>query len=246
MFGPVGSVRISLGAVVLDSPDHSGRYIARDMVGGWAYLIADREGDTRFRSQGGCPGGLEVQLRCAFLLAANQVPDSQHITVLVETRQAHRAMVKLARGDVHVVAAIAGRPLSVMTRPDERSSFQVRAAAERAAAAVLKERERTELLERAPLKELPSHQASSEFTDATVSTAPNQDMVPARTWRSNLGHKGTQPAIGSTSPTRKTDGRGAPQASYQSPARSLALTKWLRAFNEQVAAIVIDGKDPKR
>ncbi len=251
MFGPVGSVNITLGTVVLDSLDHSGRYIARDMVGGWAYLIADREGDTRFRSQGGCPGGLDVQLRCAFLLAANQVPDSRHITILVETRQAHRAMVKLARADVHVVAAIAGRPMSVMTRPDERSCFQVRAAAERAAASVLRKREHTEWLEQKPLKELPSYQTSGEPTNVAVPNMPDHENIPSRTWRSNLGLEGPPSALGPSESIRKTGSRGALDSagtvvSHQPTSRSQALTDRLREFNEQVAAMGAAGRDTKR
>lgn len=251
MFGPVGSVHITLGTVVLDSLDHSGRYIARDMVGGWAYLIADKDGDTRSRGQGGCPGGLDVQLRCAFLLAANQVPDSRHITILVETRQAHRAMVKLAKADVHVVAAIAGRPMSVMTRPDERSCFQVRAAAERAAATVLREREHTEWLEHRPLKELPASQVSGEPTHVVVPDMPDQENIPVRTWRSNLGTEGTQPAFGPSASIRRTGGRGALDPaetviSHQLTARSQALTDRLREFNEQVAAMGTTGKNIRR
>lgn len=46
-------MRITLDAVVLDSPDQSGLYIARDIIGGWAYLIGDRAGDT-FSQPGSC------------------------------------------------------------------------------------------------------------------------------------------------------------------------------------------------
>lgn len=63
-------MRITLDAVVLDSPDQSGLYIARDIIGGWAYLIGDRAGDT-FSQPGSCPGELGIQLRCAFHFAAN-------------------------------------------------------------------------------------------------------------------------------------------------------------------------------
>lgn len=251
MFGPVGSVHITLGTVVLDSLDNSGRYIARDMVGGWAYLITDQDGDTRSRSQGGCPGGLDVQLRCAFLLAANQVPDSRHITVLVETRQAHRAMVKLAKADTHVIAAIAGRPMAVLTRPGERSCFQVRAAAERAAAVVLRERERTEWMEQSPVKELPSYQAPGEPPDVAMPNVPDQENIQVRTWRSNIGPESTQAALGPSDPIRRSGGRGALDSagtviSHQSTARSQALTDRLREFNEQVAAMGTAVKDTRR
>ncbi len=144
MFDPVGLVSITLGSVVLDRPDQTGRYFAKDMAGGWAYLIGDAEGDSRGRGQGVCEGGLDLTLRCGFLSAASRVPRCSQIKVLVETQQAHRIMVELARKDPHVIAAIRGRPVSVMTRPDTRSSFQARAAAERAAAAALRNREHAE------------------------------------------------------------------------------------------------------
>jgi hypothetical protein len=144
MFDPIGSVSIALGSVVLDRPDHTGRYFARDLAGGWAYLVGDADGDNRFRGHGVCEGGLDTTLRCAFLSAVNRIPDCGRIRILVETRQAHRMIVQLARRDPHVVAAIAGRPVSVMTLPDERSSCQVRSAAERAASTALRDREQAE------------------------------------------------------------------------------------------------------
>lgn len=250
MFGPVESVRIALGTVVLDSLDQSGRYIAKDMVGGWAYLIADKVGDTRSRSQGGCPGGLDVQLRCAFLLAASQVPDSRYITVLVETRQAHRMMVKLAKEDVHVVAAIAGRPVSVMTRPDERSSFQVRAAAERAASAMLREREHAEWLELTPSKKRPLYPDPGETAKVTALIQESQETVPVRTWRSNLGPEGTALTARSLGPPRRTGNRSTRNpvetlVLHQPLVRSATLTNWLAAFNKQVAAINTDEKTLK-
>ena len=128
MFGPTGSVSISLGSIVLDRPDQTGLYVAKDLVGGWAYLVADGDGDSRLRGQGACDGGLEVALRCAFLSASSRVPHFTQARILVETAQAHRAMVRLASIDGRVVAAIAGRPIAVMTRPEERSSFHVRTA----------------------------------------------------------------------------------------------------------------------
>jgi hypothetical protein len=144
MFDPIGTVSIALGSVVLDRPDHTGRYFARDLAGGWAYLVGDADGDNRFRGHGVCEGGLDTTLRCAFLSAINRIPDCGRIKILVETRQAHRMIVQLARRDPHVVAAIAGRPVSVMTLPEERSSCQVRSAAERAASTALRDREQAE------------------------------------------------------------------------------------------------------
>ena len=144
MFDPIGTVSIALGSVVLDRPDQTGRYFAKDLAGGWAYLVGDAEGDNRFRGHGVCEGGLDTTLRCAFLSAVNRIPDCGRIRILVETRQAHRMIVQLARRDPHVVAAIAGRPVSVLTLPEERSSHQVRSAAERAASTALRDREHAE------------------------------------------------------------------------------------------------------
>ena len=253
MFGPLGPVRITLGTVVLDSPDRSGRYIAQDMVGGWAYLIADRAGDTWARSQGGCPGGLDVQLRCAFLLAASQVPDSRHITILVETRQAHRAMVALARQDVHVITAIAGRPVSVTTRPDERSSFQVRAAAERAAGVMLRDREEASHLERPPLKELPSY--ASEGSDSRRAdgeeagpAAPSRDTAAeGRSWRP--GSRAAAPATNSeakVSPATSGSHTAASSSTRQPVVQNPGLSNWLREFNKRVAAISEGGMGENR
>jgi hypothetical protein len=144
MFDPIGTVSITLGSVVLDRPDRTGRYFAKDLAGGWAYLVGDAEGDNRFRGHGVCEGGLDTTLRCAFLSAVNRIPDGGRIRILVETRQAHRMIVQLARRDPHVVAAIAGRPVAVLTVPEERSSHQVRSAAERAASTALRDREHAE------------------------------------------------------------------------------------------------------
>ena len=72
MFDPTGTVSIALGSVVLDRPDRTGRYFAKDLAGGWAYLVGDAEGDNRFRGHGVCEGGLDTTLRCAFLSAVNQ------------------------------------------------------------------------------------------------------------------------------------------------------------------------------
>lgn len=144
MFDPIGTVSIALGSVVLDRPDQTGRYFAKDLAGGWAYLVGDAEGDNRFRGHGVCEGGLDTTLRCALLSAVNRIPDCGRIRILVETRQAHRMIVQLVKRDPRVVAAIAGRPVSVLTLPEERSSHQVRSAAERAASTALRDREHAE------------------------------------------------------------------------------------------------------
>lgn len=144
MFSPASLVSISLGWVVLDRPDQSGLYIAKDMVGGWAYAIADEDDDTRFRGQGSCAGGVDVALRCALLSAAACVPECTRMHIMVDTRRAHRVVVGLALHDRRVNAAIGGRPISVMTRPLDRSAVRVAAAAERAASITLRDRELAE------------------------------------------------------------------------------------------------------
>lgn len=141
MFSPAGLVSISLGWVVLDRPDQSGLYIAKDMIGGWAYVIADEDDDTRFRGQGSCAGGVDVALRCALLSAAACVPECSQMHIMVDTRRAHRVVVGLALHDRQVNATICGRPTSVMTRPLDRSAVRVAAAAERAASIALRDRE---------------------------------------------------------------------------------------------------------
>lgn len=204
MFGPTGSVNISLGSIVLDRPDQTGLYVAKDLVGGWAYLVTDHEGDSRLRGHGACAGGLEVALRCAFLSASSRVPYAMQIRIVVETAQAHRVMVRLASADLRVMAAIAGRPVAVMTRPEERSSFHVRAAAERAAAAALLDRERAEWHEDAPPAGLPD-------------TPP--PIAPAAGWRLRRG------AGASSSPTAEpqaTRARLVPPAAVPPAANSPA------------------------
>jgi hypothetical protein len=144
MLNPTGPVTVTLGWVVLDRPDQSGVYIAKDLASGWAYLVADQDGDTRYRGQGPCAGGVDVALRCAFLSAAACVLECASMRILVDTRVAHRAMVRLALQDPRVAAVIGGRQVSVMTRPLERSALLVQAAAERAASTALRTREREE------------------------------------------------------------------------------------------------------
>jgi hypothetical protein len=144
MFHRTGLASITLSAVVLDIPDRSGRYIAKDIAAGWAYFLVDSEGDSRFRGEGTCHGGRDMALRCAFLAAVNCVPDSSSIRIVVEGKETHRCMVGLAVNDTHVREAIDGRPLSVASRPDERTVWQARMAAERAAVTLLRDRERAE------------------------------------------------------------------------------------------------------
>jgi hypothetical protein len=134
-----GLVTITVTSIVLDVPDHSGRYIASDLIAGWAYLLADHQGDVFGRGQGVCPGSLETALSCAFLAAASQAKDATEIGVLVENKKAHHIFVGLARSDARVRAAASGRSLTVMTRPHSRAIRSARAAAERVAIAALRE-----------------------------------------------------------------------------------------------------------
>ncbi len=235
MFDPVGSVCITLGSVVMDRPDRTGRFIAKDLSGGWAYLVADVDGDSRFRGQGVCSGGLDVALRCAFLAAAECVAECRDFRILVETRQAHRAMVRLALADARVVAVIAGRPLAVMTRPQERSLFQVRTAAERAALSALQDRERAEWREA---------RASAKAEVVAALGAPASEGAPgavepdaSQGWRARraawVGHL---PA---------TDDTRAQPAAPAVPAPSLAaprpaLAAWLKDLKGRVADVRTD------
>ncbi len=192
MFGPTGSVSVALGSIVLDRPDQTGVYVAKDLVGGWAYLVTDHEGDSRLRGQGACAGGLEVALRCAFLSAASRVPYATQLRIVVDTAQAHRAMVRLATADPRVAAAIAGRPVAVMTRPQERSSFHVRAAAERAAAALL-DREQAEQCQDALPDALPPEALMPEALTPSIAT----DAMPgaAASWRLRRGAETAGPPL---------------------------------------------------
>lgn len=241
MNGRAGTTRITLGAVVLDSPDHSGRYVARDIMGGWAYMVADQEGDTRARGNGGCPGGIDAQLRCAFLLAVNQAADSARLMVVVNSRKAHRTMVEMGRNDPQVMKAIDGRPVSVMTRPDERASMQVRSAAERAASAVLQERERADWI---VIEDGRSGAAERRAADAAAATAEAVAAPAAQ-----------EPSVPVPPPMHTELGRGwrlrarehaeAAALPPQAPApRNAALTNWLRDFDRRVTEGAARGTGP--
>jgi hypothetical protein len=208
MFDPIGSVTIALGSVVLDRPDQTGRYFAKDLAGGWAYLVGDAEGDNRFRGHGVCEGGLDTTLRCALLSAVHRIPDGGRIKVLVENRQAHRMIVQLIRRDPLVVAAIAGRPVSVLTLPEERSSHQVRFAAERAASTALRDREHAEW--HAAEAERAGSSNSGEAAE-TVDAATGGSTVPAtgaeelsamRDWRARRRAESLRQAKGASSVDR--------------------------------------------
>jgi hypothetical protein len=181
MFNPTGLVSISLGSVLLDRPDQTGRFFAKDVAGGWAYLVGDAEGDNLWRGQGVCEGGLDLTLWCAFMSAVNRVPECRQIRILVETRQAHRMMVQLAVNDPRVAAAIAGRPVSVLTRPDAKSSYHVRNAAERAASAALRDREHADWTE--ARAEATTQDAPNVVTEIPGPGLENRDLSTMRAWR---------------------------------------------------------------
>lgn len=209
-----GSICIYVGSVVLDRPDQTGLYIAKDLAGGWAYMITDADGDARFRGNGACAGGMDVALRCAFLSAVGCVPDCSSIWVMVESRQSHVAMVRLAKSDAQAIATIAGRQVVVMTRPLERASYHVRNAAERAASGALQEREREEW----ELGETPALQ---------------QPLTATPTWRLRRG-AGTSRAAPAAAPVRNpgtvpTGGRG--------------LNGWLNSLESCVATVAGDLRE---
>jgi hypothetical protein len=270
MFDPVTTVSISLGSVVLDRPDQTGRYIAKDLAGGWAYIVGDSEGDNRCRGQGVCDGGLDLTLRCAFLSAANRVPDCSQIRILVETRQAHRMMVQLAVKDPHVIAAIGGRPVSILTRPEARSSFQVRTAAERAASVALRDREHAESHESVVDTETAAAVETGVVTgvkEADVTAAGKPKSGATQNWRPYINVSSRHSSTGVDS--INGDGKEAvavvstPSAAIrwfanksarsnlsagpvpipQHPPSSRAVRAWLRDFESHVETIRCDLQD---
>jgi hypothetical protein len=238
MFASVVPVRISLASIVLDRPDRSGVYIAKDLAGGWAYLVADADGDNRYRGQGFCAGGVDVALRCAFLSAASRVPECGQM-----------AMVKLAVSDPHVVAAIAGRQVAVMTRPQERSCFHVRSAAERVAAAALDDRERAEWYDSGVIaQDSVVAPAEAEIPQQTTPD-PVVGSNPVPNWRVRNGALAQQNGIAVSSAlqviARNVPAEAGPVATVPrrpSPRRR-ALAAWLSEFDNHVASLSADLRD---
>jgi len=239
MFGPGSAVCISLGSVVLDRPDQTGTYIAKDLAGGWAYLVADEQGDHRCRGQGVCDGGLDVALRCAFLSASHRVSDSESLGIVVESRQAHRAMAWLAVADPLVVAAIAGRPVAIMTRPEARATLHVRLAAERAAAAALREREHAE-------RHIPVRTPTDSGSDA-IAAAPPPAAAEWRQRRTTAARALLADRAASVRTQPGASARTAPILALQrmlmphpaSP-RNRPLTDWLTDFDARMASVNAD------
>jgi hypothetical protein len=141
-------------------------------------------------------------------------------------------MVELAQKDSQVMDAIDRRPVSIMTRPDERASFQAKAAAERAAESVLKERARAEwlALEDARAATHDDGQAdrpakSAETPHPAPQAAPgpaSSTTAPGQGWRSRTtAGTGSQ----STMPPQLDD-----------PPRNPALTEWLKDFDRCISS----------
>ncbi len=256
MFESFGAVSIALGSVVLDSPDQTGRFFAKDLAGGWAYLVGDAAGDNRFRGHGVCDGGLDMTLRCAFMSAANCISEWGHISILVESPQAHRMMVQLAVRDPYIVATIAGRPVSVMTRPESRSLYQVRSAAERAASTALRDRERSgwhkmaeELDAVGPVDHdaaLAAVQASAGRAEAAM--AAREDLGALRSWRAR---RSTEDQVPAARRARVAD-MPAKRPVQEAPASGSGAIRWLvrplvdGARNRLVAAGLIAPPAPRR
>lgn len=247
MSHPVGLVSITLGWVVLDRPDQSGIYIAKDLAAGWAYLVADQDGDSRYRGQGPCAGGVDVALRCAFLSAAACVPEYASMRVLVDTRLAHRAMVRLALQDPRVAAVIGGQQVSIMTRPLDRSILLVQAAAERAASTALRTREReewdaahaqadttTEISNVSARPESPGEtgwrerQAAARGGSAPAGLLPKPLSTPSITGRSTALRRLVSPLLDSARTSLETAGL---TAARPQPRRSRLLGDWLHDFD---------------
>lgn len=253
MSNPTGLVSITLGWVVLDRPDQSGVYIAKDLAAGWAYLIADQDGDSRYRGQGPCAGGVDVALRCAFLSAAACVPEYASMRILVDTRLAHRVMVRLALQDPRVAAVIGGRQVSVMTRPLERSTLLVQAAAERAASTALRTREREEWNEAHAkvdtMTEISNVSAGVEGTGGTgwrarqeaargvpapAKLAQGALPAPAVPGRSTVLQRLVRPLLGGARTSIETAGL---TIARPQPPRSRLLGDWLHDFDGRVATV---------
>jgi hypothetical protein len=256
MFVSPGSVSVTLASVVLDRPDQSGLYIAKDIAGGWAYVVTDGDGDTRYRGQGSCAGGLHAGLRCGFLSALARVPECRQISILVDTRQAHRAMVKLARADGHVASAIAGRPVAVLTRPHARSSFQARSAAEHAAAAELQQRERAawQDSEADDVADLAAANASTwqarrrgPLGAPVAHVAPRGVMAPLAppapsVIASGVAALGAMMRSGLAAAQQGLEAAGVLAAPRSAP-RSRAVTDWLQDFDTRMATVRADLRD---
>lgn len=219
MFPRNGLASITLSAVVLDLPDRSGRYVARDFAAGWAYVLTDHDGDNRFRGEGACHGGRDIALRCAFLAAIDCVRDCSRLRVLVEGKETHRCMVELALLDPHVRGAIDGRPLAVLSRPDERPVWQARMAAERAAGALLRDRERAEA-QLAALRR--TEERLAELSDLAGDPRTLETIIPMAEWRAQRAEAARPPAAA---------------AAPGEPARATRLAGWLRELNARVSSV---------
>ncbi len=234
MFQRIGIARITLCAVVLDIPDRSGRYIAKDLAAGWAYMLMDNDGDNRFRGEGTCHGGRDMALRWAFLAAFNCVPDCSQVQIVVEGRETHRCMVGLAVADTHVRTAIDGRPIAVLSRPDEKAVWQARMAAERAASALLRDRERAE----ARLTALRNADERMAELSLLAGDPRNVDtIIPMADWRAHRAASADMPrAARPVAPVRQVQERPMEVMAATQP-RGSSLVGWFKGFNSRVSTV---------
>lgn len=248
MAGRSNSTCISLASIVLDVPDQTGQYIAKDFAGGWAYLVTDGEGDALFRGQGSHTGNVAGGMQYAFLSALACVPETRRLTVFVDTPQAHRQMVQLATSDAGVVASIGGRPLSIMTRPKERSSFKVRSAAERVALATLHARELSD-----------SQAAAETVVNTPEETKPAPlpesmaEAVDQQHWRSRwgahsaaggivgeVGHRNLKPPVDDKPAWLRSESSAEESCGLRAGPRSGVPTEWLHELDSQVGVLTAD------
>ena len=239
MFMPdlVGPVRVALGAVVLDTPDRTGCYVAKDSVGGWSYLVIDSDGDHRFRGDGTCAGGVDVALRWAVLAALNHVPDCRRIQLFVSSPQTHGAMLRLAQVDDLVIEAMGGRMLTMLVRPNEKSVRRAIGAAEMAAIALLRERARTETVQ------LAREAALQDEAPAAIETFDEPGGSFAE-WRERRGQ-----ATPAAAPVVTPAGRAAPVGNllvnmvaplirrHRKPQRNPSIASWMQDLELRINTV---------
>jgi hypothetical protein len=245
-------VRIALGAVVLDTPDRSGQFFASDAVGGWSYLITDQAGDYRYRGDGSCPGGLDTAMRWALLAALDQVRDFSRIQLLFPSRQTHAVAERLSQRDDLVQAAMAGRVVGLLIRPDDRSVTRAAMAAEQAAANLLRDRARGEKVEDAGLPRQPSR----AWVDRPAVAPRAPEPIGMGAWRAARIERPAPPPLRRTaapepaaaaSPSARTvplmdgllarlSGMGVPGLRRR-PSGNPAIASWMSDFDSQVAAV---------
>jgi hypothetical protein len=179
-------------------------------------------------------------------------------------------MVQLAVKDPHVVAAIAGRPVSVMTRPEARSSYQVRSAAERAASTALRNREHAEWQKAAAASEVATDAALIAAPDILAPDTTKREVDTIQDWRARRSARIQQiPAVPGTDhrlpedvapmastptasirsiirPILRSARNGLAAAGVLAPnqdQRSRAVKAWLQELDSHVAMVRVDLED---